>query len=199
LEDENCLELIINSSTNTDVPDKTIKKINNYLTGISNNNIKIATWDKTIPLFYTIANIWKTSGYITQIIFIIFSLIILINLTSLVIYSRKKEFGTLLAIGFSWKKIILLICIEYLILGVFSVLFAFISATIINLSFPKTGIYIPSKDMQQALMTEYIIPFLYFSDLIYVMLLFCLTIIASAVISIFRIKKLSPIRLINNN
>jgi len=191
------LELILNSASRADIPDKTIKKIHNYLTTAS-DLIQIASWNKTIPLFYTVAQIWKTSGYLTQAIFLLFSLIILTNLTSLVIHSRKKEFGTLLAMGFPWKKITMISCVEYLLLCVFSVLLAFVLASLINLFFTRNGFYIPSKDMQQALLTEFIVLFLNSKDLLYVLTLFCLTITASTLISIFRIKKLSPIQLINN-
>ncbi|MCL1938021.1 MAG: FtsX-like permease family protein [Candidatus Azobacteroides sp.] len=197
LEDGNSLELIINSSTRTDISDKTIQKIHQYLAGIS-FDIQAATWDQTIPLFYTIAHIWKTSGYLIQALFIIFSLIILTNLISLTVYSRKKEFGTLLAMGFSWKKITMIIGMEYLVLCVFSVLSAFILIRLLNLLFTQNGLYISSKDMQQALLTEVLVLFLNSKDLINTLTLFCLTILTSTLFSIFRIKKLSPIQLINN-
>jgi len=198
LEDDYCLELIINSLSNSEIPTKEVAEIANYISD-RNENIKTASWDKTVPLFHTIVNIWKGGGYFTQIIFIVFSLVILTNLASLVINSRKKEFGTLLALGFSWKKITTMLCIEYLIICSFSVLLSFsLTITLIALT-SSTGIYIQSLDMQTALMAESLFPFLDFKNLLYVLLLFCFTIIISVLISVLRLKRLKPVAMINQH
>jgi ABC-type lipoprotein release transport system permease subunit len=197
LEDENSLEIIINSFGDNDIPYKRVKQISACLAGKS-GNLNVTSWEATVPLFYTIANIWKSSGYLTQVIFVIFSLIILINLASLVMRSRKKEFGMLLAIGFSWKKITLTTCMEYLITGTLSVLAAYLVTSCINHSLPETGFYIPSTDLQQAFMTEFVKPFTNVRDLVYVLPLFDATLLLAVFISLFRIKKLNPLTLINN-
>lgn len=197
IEEDQCLELIINSTTGSDIPDKTISQIKEKL-NTQADDINIASWDKTVPLFYKIANIWKGSGYITQAIFIVFSLVILINLASLIVYSRKKEFGTLLAVGFSWRKITIMVSLEYLLITCIAVLTAYILTLLFIYSLPDTLIHISSKEMQSALMAESIKLFLHAKDLLYVLLLFCLTILAAVLISISRIKRLSPIALINN-
>lgn len=190
------LELVVNSTANTDIPEEEVTKIQEQLHSFD-ENIRIASWEKTVPLFFKIVNIWKGGGYFTQVLFIIFSLIILINLISLIINSRRKEFGTLLAIGFSWSKIIILICSEYLIITAFSVLVGYALVSILIVILPGTGIHIPSKDMQTALMTEYLSLILFFKDVMYTLLLFCLTTFLASLISISRVKHLSPVQLIN--
>lgn len=198
LEEGQCLELVVNSKTNSDIPKKTIDKIKENINNRT-NKLNITSWDKTIPLFYSIANLWKGSGYFIHTLFIILSLMILTNLASLIVYSRKKEFGTLLAIGFSWRKITLMVCLEYLLITLFAILISYVMVAILIFCIPDTGFYIPSKDMQSALMTEFIRPFLRIEDLAYVLSLFCLTVTVAVLISISRIKRLKPIVLINNN
>lgn len=198
LENGQCLELIVNSKTNLDIPKKTIDKIKENINNRT-DKLNITSWDKTVPLLYSIANLWKGNGYLIHILFIILSLMILTNLASLIIYSRKKEFGTLLAIGFSWRKITLMVCLEYLSITLFTILISYIMIIILIFFTPDTGFYIPSKDMQSALMAESIKPFLKITDLVYVLSLFCLTMITAVLISISRIKRLKPIVLINNN
>lgn len=192
-----CLELIVNSRGNNDISAQTVDEIKTYLT-LMPDSPSIVSWDKTIPLFYSIVQVWQGSGYLIQFIFISFSLIILVSLISLIVYSRKKEFGTLLAIGFSWIKITFMVCAEYLIICFFSVMMSY-AVTSLGISLiPKTGIYIASTDMQSALMSEYVLPMLYPINFMYVLGLFAVTTIFAVIISISRIKKYSPVKLIHN-
>lgn len=192
------VELIINSTAKKEVTEKEIAKIEQYLHSLD-QNISIASWEKTVPLLFKIVDVWKGGGYITQVLFIIFSMVILVNLISLIIHSRRKEFGTLLATGFSWQRITILICAEYMLLAIFSVFSAYILTLIIITILPDTGIYIASKDMQTALMTEYLRLVVFFKNFIYTMLLFGLTTFFSSYLSIARVKHLLPVQLINTN
>lgn len=197
LPDDECLELIINSETGADLSDKETAEIIRHLHSGS-EPVRIASWEQTIPLFYTLAGIWRNCGYLTQILFISFSLMILVNLTTLIVNSRRKEFGSLLALGFSWRKITLMTCAEYLIIGFSAIFVSALLTYTLNALLPPAGFHIPSAEMQQALMTETIRPFLYFNDLLYVLLLFGLTITAAVLISISRIRKINPVFLINS-
>lgn len=196
LESGNCLELIINSSDNKDIPAKSVEAIQACFSTLS-SEMRVATWKETVPLLDRIVKVWQSGGYMTQIIFVVFSLLILVNLTTLIIHSRKREFGTLLVFGFSWWKISCMLVTEYLIVAVAAVLFGggIILLTISGI--PDPGIYITSKDMQAALMTEYLRPILYLKDLIYILCLFGATTILAVAISIARIKGWNPICLIN--
>lgn len=197
LADDRYLELIVNSRRNIDISPRNVNTIKTYLASMPDSP-SIASWDKTIPLFYSVVQVWQGSGYLIQFTFIVFSLIILISLISLIVYSRKKEFGTLVAIGFSWTKITLMICAEYLIICGFSVIFS-CTVTVLSISLlPETGIYISSADMQSALMSEYMLPILCPTNLMYVLGLFAVTTIFAVVLSMCRIRKDSPIKLIHN-
>lgn len=198
LDKDKCLELVVNSTANNDITKEGVTEIEHRLNNL-NENISIASWEKTVPLFFKIVDIWKGGGYFTQALFIIFSLIILINLISLIINSRRKELGTLLATGFSLSKITVLICAEYLTITIFSVTVGCMSALMLITVIPETGIHIPSKDMQSALMTEYLHLTLFLKDITYTLLLFCAATFFASLISIARIKHLSPIELINKN
>jgi ABC-type lipoprotein release transport system permease subunit len=196
LEDGSYLELIVNPAGNKHISKEAMEQIERKIAKIS-PEIHVASWEQTVPLFYKIVQVWKGSGYFTQAIFIVFSLLILVNLTTLIINSRKKEFGTLLAFGFTWMQMSLMLIVEYLVITVVSVLIGYGLIELQIGLIAENGIYIPSKDMQSALMTEYLKPIIYIKDVIYTLLLFCLTTSPAVLISISRIRKQSPIVLIN--
>lgn len=196
LEDGSYLELIINPTDNKHISKEAVELIERGITEVS-PEIQVASWEQTVPLFYKIVQVWKGGGYFTQAIFIVFSLLILVNLTTLIIDSRKREFGTLLAFGFTWTQISLLLIVEYLIITVVSVLIGYGLVELLIGTTVESGIHIPSKEMQSALMAEYLKPTIYFKDVIYTLSLFCLTTLLAVLISISRIHKQSPIVLIN--
>lgn len=196
LESGDCLEFIINSSDNKDIPAKSVEAIQARFSDLS-SQMRVATWEETVPLLYRIVNVWQSGGYMTQIIFVIFSLLVLVNLTTLIIHSRKREFGTLLVFGFSWWKISCMLVAEYLIVTGTAVLLGGGIIVLAISGIHDPGIYIASKDMQAALMTEYLRPILYMKDLIYIFCLFGATTILAVAISIGRIKGSNPIGLIN--
>lgn len=196
LEGSDCLEFIINSSDNKDIPQESVKNLQTRVSALS-PEMRVATWEETVPLLYRIVKVWKGGGYMTQIIFVVFSLLILINLTTLIIDSRKKEFGTLLVFGFSWFKITSMLVAEYLLITFVAIL---LGAGVIGFAISgiqDAGIYIASKEMQAALMTEYLRPILYLKDLFYILCLFGITTVLAVGISIGRIKGRNPISLIN--
>lgn len=198
LADDECLELIINPVSNVDFTKEEIARIRQKL-NTQDENLKLSPWDETVPFLFRIVNVWKGGGYFTQTLFIVFSLMILVNLVSLIIDSRKKEFGTLLAIGFSWKKILLLVSLEYLIITLTSVCLSCGAISVLIAALPENGIYIASKDMQSALMAEYLKFQPYISDFLYTLSLFCATTLIAVLISISRVKHLNSVVLINKN
>jgi ABC-type lipoprotein release transport system permease subunit len=196
LEDSSYLEIIVNPVDSKDVSKEVVELIKEKTAGAT-PAIHIAGWEQTVPLFYKIVQVWKGGGYFTQAIFIVFSLLILVNLTTLIINSRKKEFGTLLAFGFTWTQISLMLIAEYLLITVASVLTGYGLIEWLTGLTAENGIYIPSKDMQSALMAEYLKPVIYIKDVFYTLSLFCSTTLLAVLISISRIRKQSPIVLIN--
>lgn len=196
LEEGNCLELIINTRDNRAIPSDYTQKIQTQFTALS-PEMRVASWEETVPLLYRIVKVWKGGGYLTQIIFVVFSLLILINLTTLIIHSRKREFGTLLVFGFSWFKISFILIADYLIITFAAVLFGTAIILLVISGINDPGVYIDSQDMQAALMTEYLKPMLYVKDILYVLFLFGATTVLAVIISVCRIKGLNPILLIN--
>lgn len=198
LSEDECVELIINSASGDEMTKKEIAEVRKALNAID-DGLRLTTWDETVPLLFRIVNVWKGGGYFTQTLFVIFSLIILINLISLIVDSRKKEFGTLLAMGFSWRKITLLVSLEYLLVTVMSVCLSY-GVILLLLSFqPENGIYIASKDMQTALMTERLKLLPYTKDFICTLSLFSTTTLLAVLVNIARVKRFRLVALINRN
>ncbi|HCM19634.1 MAG TPA: hypothetical protein DIC46_02435 [Porphyromonadaceae bacterium] len=197
LYDDECLEIILNSRSNSAFSAITLQSIEPY---VKKRPIPLdmASWDKTIPLFHSIAKVWQSSGYIIQLLFISFSLVILINVISLIVYSRKKEFGTLLSMGFSWRKIAAMVSSEYLLLCCLGVSLSLCITAAIILFIPEKGLYISSKDLQAALMTDYLTPIIYPKNFFYALALFAITTLLAVWINVSRIKKQRPVKLINN-
>lgn len=181
------LEFVINPAGNRDFTPRETSALQKRLRQ-SHPELKTASWDKTVPLLHSIVTIWKGGGLITQVVFLLFSLIILITLTSLIVHSRRKEFGTLLAIGFTWRRVKILVCAEYVLLACLAVLLGFAGVELICAT-QNSGLSIASKDLQSALMTDRLFLFLTGKDLLHVMTLFVSVTLLSALISVWRMQK----------
>lgn len=188
MEENTYLEFIINPVYKEEITPKEIKELETFL--IQNHpELKIAYWQDTVPLFYTIANVWQETGHMNTVIFCIFSLTILISVATLIVQSRKKEIGTLIAIGFSWRKVREMLCMEYVILSTTSILFSFFLVQTLLQFIPDTGLGIPSKEMQSAFMTESLELFLTPVNLLYIWFAFSLVTLLAVWISLHKIQK----------
>jgi len=196
LDDGECLELIINPVNGQDLTKQELEIIYNTFNK-NDPSFIVASWENTVPLMFAIVNVWKGGGLITQIVFILFSLIILIMLTSLMIHSRRKEFGTLLAMGFSWKNIKVLVCSEYMIIAFIAVSTGCLLLCGLLSQLPANGLAIDSEYMQYALMTDILHPAIHLSNYLYVLILFIATTILSVMISIRKLEKKKIHSLIN--
>ncbi len=191
------IEVILNAPEGEGISAQTAGTIHNSLLKI-NPRIHMANWTQTIPLMNAIVNVWKGGGAITQVIFILFSLIILITLSTQMIRSRKKEIGTLVAIGFTWKKITRMLLAEYTIITLISVTLSALLLLALMRSIPGGTIPVGSEYMQSALMTDTLPPSLYLRDYLYVLVLFIATTLTSVGISLRKLKKHKINQLINN-
>jgi ABC-type lipoprotein release transport system permease subunit len=191
------VELIVNHAGGKDFTREEIQSVGDYFKA-ADPALTVATWRQTVPLMSAIVNVWSGGGVITQIVFISFSLIILVTLSSLVVRSRRKETGTLLAIGFSRAKVSLLICFEYLLIAFASVSTAYLLLHLLLATLPPAGMEITSEYMQAALMTDKLLPVATFADFLYVLLLFVATATLSALISIRKLKKTKIHSLLTN-
>jgi ABC-type lipoprotein release transport system permease subunit len=196
IEPGNCVELIVNSANGQELQTKEIQTMQSQLAGLS-PDMHVATWEQTVPLLYKIVQVWKGGGYLTQLIFVVFSLLILVNLATLIIHSRKREIGTLFVFGFSWLKVTGMLMVEYLIIAVVGVSLGVGSVLLFTGSMNAPGLFIASPDLQAALMTDYMLPFLYIKDVVYVLCLFGVTTLLAVWLSMSRIKGVSPIRLLS--
>jgi ABC-type antimicrobial peptide transport system permease subunit len=138
-------------------------------------------------------------GDFTRFIFLAFSLVILVSVSTLVANSRRKEFGTFIAMGFRWFDIYRMMLMEYLIIAFSAIIFSIALLKFIIYSFLSSpGLYISSKDLQAALLAEYIPPTLTGKDIIFIILTFGLVISSSLAVTILKTKKTNPLALINN-
>lgn len=189
------LELVVNPVNGGDFTDKEAEAVRLYFAGF-HPGLKLADWDQTVPLLHSIVKVWSGGGVITQIIFVAFSLIILVALISLIIRSRTKEFGTLLAIGFSRADVKRIVSAEYALLCCFSVLTGYIALQI-ALHMIGNSVSVGSLEMQSALMTDRLSLFVQAKDVIYVLCLFTLTTVLSALISVGKLRKKKIYSMIN--
>jgi len=187
LQDGMALELILNPSGHTTMSEEDISGIHKYML-INHPELQLITWNESAPLLYSIVKVWKGGGIITQVIFLSFSLIILITLISLIIRSRRKEFSTLVAIGFTWNRVRALVIAEYVLLSFLSVSAAVIAFECITILIPASGIPIESRFVQSAFMTDSLSPFLRIDDILYVTALFIVTTILAVLITMKRLR-----------
>lgn len=200
IDNNEAVELIVNPDfkNNDDIDRKTYERIENYFSA-QRSNFRLSPWNKTVPLLFSIVEVWNWGGKFTYLTFLTFSMIILVSVSTLVANSRKKEFGTLIAIGFKWKEIYKMILLEYLIIALSAIFIGLVILfTFLKFMIPQTGMHIGSVDLQAALLTEYIRPKLTLEDVLFVSVVFITIIIISIGITIQKIKKYDPLKLINN-
>ncbi|MDH6305337.1 ABC-type lipoprotein release transport system permease subunit [Parabacteroides sp. PH5-13] len=197
VEDEQVLELIVNPLADSGFTPQEVSSLADWCME-QDPALRLASWEQTVPLMSAIVKVWGAGGVLTQVVFISFSLIILLTLASLVVRSRMKEIGTLLAIGFSWLKIRILLCAEYLIMTFFAVAIAYLLLLTLQSLLPVEGFAIESEYMQAALMTDRLPPCLYFRDFLQVLLLFTATAVLAVLISVGKLRKKRVYSLVNN-
>ncbi|MEM1339341.1 MAG: FtsX-like permease family protein [Bacteroidota bacterium] len=170
LEGHETTELLVNYHTleNTVNGATTLKK------QISSRHprLKIATWEKSAPLLNAIVGVWVNVGYAIKTIFIVFSVLVLVNIIIMMTNHRKKEIGTLLAFGFTPYSTINAIALEYIVLISSGILLIGGLLKLIFDLFLQGGIPIPSETLQAAYLSTSIFPKLYWSEILWVTLSF---------------------------
>lgn len=200
VDDSEAIELIINPDfkNQADISNSQSKEISKYFNSLD-TNFKSVSWEYTVPLLFSIVKVWQWGGRFTHIIFLSFSLVILISVSTLVANSRRKEFGTFIAMGFRWWDIYRMMLLEYLLIAIAAISF---SVLLLQFTFyiilPTSGLHITSKDLQAALLAEYIPPTMYGNDVLYITIAFILVISISLAITILKAKKSNPVTLINS-
>jgi len=200
VDDSEAIELIINPDfkNQADISNSQSKEISKYFNSLD-TNFKSVSWEDTVPLLFSIVKVWQWGGRFTHIIFLSFSLVILISVSTLVANSRRKEFGTFIAMGFRWWDIYRMMLLEYLLIAIAAISF---SVLLLQFTFyiilPTSGLHIISKDLQAALLAEYIPPTMYGNDVLYITIAFILVISISLAITILKAKKSNPVTLINS-
>ncbi len=170
LEDQEVMEVLVNYHT-LEHSVNGADTLKNQVSDI-NPRLKIAAWEKTAPLLNSILGVWVNAGHAIKTVFIVFSVLVLVNIIIMMTNNRKKEIGTLLAFGFRPYSIINTIALEYIVLissGIF--LIGGLLKLIFD-QFLQSGIPIPSEELQAAYLSTSIFPELYWSEILWVMLLF---------------------------
>ena len=101
---------------------------------------------------------------------------------------RKKEFGTLLAIGFKPRWIVNSVAIEYVIISMSGVIIMGVLLKAIFVVFFSNGIYVPWEAMQVAYLSTRIQPLLYFQNILVIAVLFGFTSYLAVLFSLRKLK-----------
>ncbi len=166
------MEVLVNFENLNDYAAKNIELESSFLAG--EKGLKIANWSESSPLFNSIVQIWVSLGHAIRFIFVVFSVLIIINIVIMMTNNRKKEIGTMLALGYSPITVINSIATEYLTIIAVGVLVPGIIFKIICDTVLKGGILIPWEAMQAAYLSTYIFPEISWWNIISVTLYFCL-------------------------
>ncbi len=182
LEDHEAMELLVNyhALENTE---KGANDLKNQVSGI-NSRLKIADWEKSAPLLNSIVSVWVNAGHAIKTIFIVFSVLILVNIIIMMTNNRKKEIGTLLAFGFKPLTIISTIALEYIVLISSGILLTGVFLKLTFDLFLQSGIPIPSEELQAAYLSTSIFPKIYWLEILKVALLFAMACYLAVLVSL---------------
>jgi putative ABC transport system permease protein len=158
--------------------------------------LKVSPWKKTAPLFSAILNVWRGSGAITQGVFCALSFLLLLNVVLMKVHHRRKEVGTLMAMGFGRGWVTALVAVEYLVVTWVGFLLAAGMVSGLSAAFGRSGIPINSEAMQAAYMGTRIYPTLLPQDALLVLAMFSVVAGGAAVLPMLRFRRQSPSRLL---
>ncbi len=133
--DDEVTEIVIKSSDNSNL-DALNEKLNQL---IQSRGLESNTWEDVATFF---VDIMKKQNAVVFILCLIFYLIVIASITNtmvLTLFERKKEIGTLMAIGIKAKDVILLIVTESTIIGIIGSLIGVLLSAIIIIILSKVG------------------------------------------------------------
>jgi len=133
--DNEVTEIVINTSENSNL-DALSDSLNQL---IQSRGLQSNTW-KDVATFFV--DIMKKQNAVVLILCLIFYLIVIASITNtmvLTLFERKKEIGTLMAIGIKAKDVILLIVMESTIIGVIGSLLGVLLSAIVIIILSNVG------------------------------------------------------------
>ncbi|HEY0019098.1 MAG TPA: FtsX-like permease family protein [Longimicrobium sp.] len=159
-------------------------------------SLRVAEWNKTAPLFSAILSVWRGSGAITQTVFCALSFLLLLNVVLMKVHHRRKEVGTLLALGYGRGWVTSLVAVEYLLVTWIGFALAAWMVFGLAMAFGRSGIPIGSEAMQAAYMGSKIYPRLLLADVVQVLAMFSVVALLAATLPVLRFRSVEPSRLL---
>jgi putative ABC transport system permease protein len=177
--DNEVTEIVIKASENSKL-DALSERLNQL---IQSKGLQSDTW-KDVATFFV--DIMKKQNVVVFVLCLIFYIIVIASITNtmmLTLFERKKEIGTLMAIGIKAKDVTLLIVMESTIIGVIGSLLGVLLSAIIILILSKVG-WTRSLPQTNTLVTIY--PFI---NAPFMLLSLVLGVLSSIVASIYPARK----------
>ena len=159
-------------------------------------SLRVAEWNRTAPLFAAILSVWRGSGAITQAVFCTLSFLLLLNVVLMKVHHRRREVGTLLALGYGRGWVTGLVALEYLLVTWIGFALAAWMVFGLAMAFGRSGIPIGSEAMQAAYMGTRIYPRLLLTDVVQVLGMFSAVAMLAAVLPVLRFRNVEPARLL---
>lgn len=158
--------------------------------------VKATSWEETAPLFFAVLRVWRGAGAATQGVFCALSFLLLLNVVLTKVNGRRREIGTLRALGHRHAWIATLVSMEYLLLawGGFLAALLMVGGTVA--AFAARGIPIPSPAMQAAYMGTRLYPRLTPGDVLWVWALFTAVTAVACALPLQRFRRADPSHLL---
>jgi len=115
------------------------KELQGKLDDIGRSDLAVRSW-KDAKTMYSWVVIAEGIYYVIAAIFFLIGSVVIVNTTIMVIYERMKEIGTLAAMGFDGKQLVLLFFIESLIIGTIGSAIGVLLGVLISAILSVTGI-----------------------------------------------------------
>lgn len=177
--DNEVTEIVIKASEKSEL-DALSERLNQL---IQSKGLESNTWRDVATFF---VDIMKKQNAVVFILCLIFYIIVIASITNtmmLTLFERKKEIGTLMAIGIKAKDVILLIIMESTIIGVIGSLLGVLLSAIIIIILSKVGW---TRSLPQTNIVVTIYPFI---NAPFMLLSFMLGVLSSILASIYPARK----------
>jgi len=128
--------------------DEVDKEKNTILSMLGGDKFEVFTWKHYAPEIEEIITLWDGSNAIIKFILFMIAIFGIVNTMLMNVWERKKEIGTLRALGYSRREIRTLFIIESFWTGVMGVLVGWVIAFAVGLYLQMHGIVIPMEAFQ---------------------------------------------------
>lgn len=164
-----------------------------------NPDLVASPWSITAPLFHAIIVIWRGAGVVTQIVFGALSFLLLLNVVLAKVFGRRREIGTLLALGYAPLRVTSLVVFEYLVVtwGGLAASLVVVGSALAVLH--QRGIPVGSVAMEAAYLGRRLYPQLLWTDVVWVVVLFTLVTVIGVTLPMLRFRRIAPSTLLRTS